>query len=566
MSQRGQQPTDTSGEVGTVARGSVVNVAAMVTGAVLGFALTVLVGRWLQPQRAGALFELFALFSILSNTLELGADTGLTRWISRAGVIGELSVVRRVVAIAITPVVLVGILAAAVMWVAAPAIQRAFLHGMAPHAAVTDIRVIAVMVPVGALSSCVLAGPRGFKRMWPYLAIEGVGKPAVRLGLVLAALLLGWGLRGALLAWCLPIVVGLVAASLILARLIRAECPPERRAPGTRRKPPGERGRLADGNARLADTAGPDSHRQAGRHRGTASTATLNRRLAGEFWGFAGPRAFAGTFQIIVVWLDVLLVGALVSRYAAGVYGALSKLAVVGTFGLEGTRLAIAPQLSALLAGGQRAKAADLYQTSTRWLMLAGWPPYVLFTVFPAVALGIFGHKYASGATALVVLSVAMLVNLGTGNVTVVLLMGGKSSWNVINSLAALVVNVGLNLLLLPRIGILGAAVAWAASIIVDNVAAVIEVKCLLGLAPFGAGYGVVIAVAAGCFGVPAVIMQVALGDSLLALVAAAGIGLAVYLPVIYLGRSRLRLAGLIDALLFRRSAPAATRPDQQAA
>ncbi len=68
--------------------------------------------------------------------------------------------------------------------------------------------------------------------------------------------------------------------------------------------------------------------------------------------------------------------------------------------------------------------------------------------------------------------SLAMLVNLGTGNVTVVLLMGGKSSWGAINTGAALIVNIGLNLLLIPHLGILGAAIAWGASIVVDNVAA----------------------------------------------------------------------------------------------
>jgi O-antigen/teichoic acid export membrane protein len=561
---RGQPPAAVSAAVNTVARGSVVNVAAMVTGATLGFALTVVVGRWLQPRGAGALFELFAIFSILSNTLELGADTGLTRWISRAGAIGELAVVRRVIGIAIVPVLLVGALAAAIMWVTAPEIARTFLHGMAPGAAELDVRIIAAMVPLGALSSCILAGPRGFGRMWPYLAIEGVGKPVVRIGLVLAALLAGWGLQGALLAWCLPIAVGLVAASLILASLIRKEAPARgRRATPSRARPKASPG---PGDVARARGASTQNQREAGRHRGSARAATLHRRLAGEFWGFAGPRAFAGTFQIIVVWLDVLLVGALVSGYAAGVYGALSKLAVVGTFALEGTRLAIAPQLSALLARKERAAAADLYQTSTRWLMLAGWPMYVLFAIFPAVVLGIFGHRYAAGATSLVVLSLSMLINLGTGNVTVVLLMGGKSSWNVVNSLAALIVNVGLNVVLLPRIGILGAAIAWAAAIVVDNVAAVIEVKCLLGLAPFGAGYVPVIAAAAGSFGAAAIGMRMLLGESLPALLCSGGIGLAIYVLVIYLARSRLRLVGLIDALWSRRSSPAGIQPSQRTA
>ena len=43
--------------------------------------------------------------------------------------------------------------------------------------------------------------------------------------------------------------------------------------------------------------------------------------------------------------------------------------------------------------------------------------------------------------------------------------MGGKSSWGAINTGAALTVHIGLNLLLIPHLGILGAAIAWGAGI-----------------------------------------------------------------------------------------------------
>src|ERR1019366_4684449 len=155
-----------SAEAAVVARGSLVNLAAMITGAVLGFGLTVLVSRWLQPSGAGALFELIALFTILSNTFELGADTGLIRWISRARAIGGLADVRRIVGVALAPVLIIGIGAAAAMWVTAPELARLFLHGMAPGAGAADIRIVAPLVPLGALSSCILDGARGFGRMW----------------------------------------------------------------------------------------------------------------------------------------------------------------------------------------------------------------------------------------------------------------------------------------------------------------------------------------------------------------------------------------------------------------
>ena len=284
-----------------------------------------------------------------------------------------------------------------------------------------------------------------------------------------------------------------------------------------------------------------------------------------EFWRFTAPRACQGIFQVTILWLDILLVGAIISRHAAGVYAAVSKLALVGAFALEGTRLAISPQVSALLARRELHRAAALYQDATRWLMLATWPLYIIFAIFPAVVLGIFGSRYTPGAAALAVLSLAMLVNLGTGNVTVVLLMGGKSSWGAINTGAALIVNIGLNLLLLPHIGILGAAIAWGASIVVDNVAAMVELRWVLGLVPFGPGYGLVVALTVGCFGVVGIVARGLLGETLPALAVTLAIGTSVFAVALYTARAPAAAAGLAAAFRVRAVPAAASQPREAA-
>ena len=508
-------------EAGVVARGSLVNVTAMATGAVLGFGLTVLASRWLQPRRTGEFFELIALFTILSNTLGLGADTGLTRWISRARAIGGLHEVRRVVLIALGPVLLVGLVIGAAVWLAAPALAHAFLHGMRQAQGAADVRLVAPLIPVGALSICLIAGARGFGRMWPYLWVEGLGKPALRIVLVTAALLAGWGLRGALVGWSLPVAIGMAASWIIFRGMIRREAPAA-----------------------------------------AGSLVTGAGRLAAAFWRFAAPRGLAAVFQVTALWIGILLVGVMLTSYDAGLYSAVSRLAMIGTLALEATRLAIAPQLSGLLARREHSRVRDLYQNATCWLMLASWPVYLLFAIFPTVALGIFGHKYLAGASALVVIALAMLVNTGTGNVTVVLLMGGKSYLNVVNTLLALAVNIGLNLVLLPRIGLVGAAVAWAASIVVDNLAAVAEVWFILSIEPVGPGYGLVVAITGGSFGLVGVGARALIGQTLPALASAVAVGLIVFCAAVYACRSRLHLTGLRPALRMRQD-PAGSRDGQ---
>ncbi len=68
--------------------------------------------------------------------------------------------------------------------------------------------------------------------------------------------------------------------------------------------------------------------------------------------------------------------------------------------------------------------------------------------------------------------------------VDMVLNMAGRTSWNLINVLLAVGVNLGLDLRLIPTQGILGAAIGWAAAIVVTNSLAVTQIAVAMRLHP----------------------------------------------------------------------------------
>ena len=80
-----------------------------------------------------------------------------------------------------------------------------------------------------------------------------------------------------------------------------------------------------------------------------------------------------------------------------------------------------------------------------------------------------FGHSYRAGHMVMIILGLTMLLATACGQVDMVLITTGRSSWSLANGLVALVVNVGLDLLLIPRYGITGAAIGWAVAIVVTN-------------------------------------------------------------------------------------------------
>jgi O-antigen/teichoic acid export membrane protein len=117
-----------------------------------------------------------------------------------------------------------------------------------------------------------------------------------------------------------------------------------------------------------------------------------------------------------------------------------------------------------------------------------------------------------------------------------------------------LVLNLGLNLALIPRLGINGAAIAWAATIVGVNVAAIVQVRVLIGLDPFGRASVLAAGLAVACFGLLGGVVRWLMGPTVPALLLASGAGLLVYLACLARLRTHLRLDEFLSALIRPRA------------
>jgi O-antigen/teichoic acid export membrane protein len=204
----------------------------------------------------------------------------------------------------------------------------------------------------------------------------------------------------------------------------------------------------------------------------------------------------------------------------------------------------------------------DVYQVATAWLITMAWPMYMGLAVFAPLLLKVFKPQYVSGTSSLEILAVTMLVATGVGPVDMVLLMGGRSFWNLFNVVVALSVNLALSFLLIPQIGIAGAAVAWAGSILVNNVAPLLEVRAFLRVHPFGRGFPVAAGASFLCYGVLGMLLRSTIGTTIPALAICIGVGTAGYAWLLWRFRDRVELellGGTLRSRRRRRARPVAT-------
>lgn len=489
----------------TVARGGTLNLAGAVTNGVLGFLLTVVLAQGLSSEQLGAFFVSVALFQILANTAELGADTGFVRMIARYRALGRVHDLRRTIAIGLWPVLAIAAVFGVVVWMYAPELSNVFAKQAPPRLLVPYLRVLGPLVPAAAAFTVVLAATRGFGSMRPTVVLDKFVRAGMQVALELPVVLLALGGTAVALAWGGPFAVGLALALVWLFALLRK---------AERSNPVGEH----------------------------VAAEVATRALASEFWRFTAPRSFAGFFQVGILWLDTLLIGALQSASSAGAYGAATRYITVGTFANLAVIQVLGPKLSELLTRHDRPGAQHVYQVATSWLMMLIWPFYLTLVVFAPAMLGILDQNSADTQAVLVILGLTMLVATGIGPVDVVLLMGGKSSYNLINTIAALSANVALNLLLIPRLGIAGAAIAWSVSILINNLAPLAEVWAMLRIHPFGIGSPIVALAAVALFGGVGLLVRWAFGESLAVVLVYGAIVTAVYAAVLWRFRSPLEL------------------------
>jgi O-antigen/teichoic acid export membrane protein len=510
----------------TLARGGALNLAGAVATGLLHFMLLVVVTRGLNAAGTGAFYEAVALSLILSSAAALGADVGLSRMVPRYRALGRYRDLRRGLAVGLWPVAVAGGLLGLLSFVYAPELADVFSrHGEAETARLAEfIRTFAVFVPVLALSLAVFAATRGFATMRPTVYLDKIARPALQPLAVLLAILAGSGSTVIALAYLGPYLPALAAGLVWMVLLLRRA---ERR-----------RGRDNDG----PDAPAPEPE-----------PARPLAQVVREFWRFTGPRGLAAIFQTTSLWLNTLLIGALRSTKEAGVYAASSRYLAMAAMAAVAIRQVLAPKLSELLARRSTERAAAAYQTTTAWMVALNWPIYLALLTFGPALLKVFGRDFAGGEVVLIVLSATMLIATAVGPVDVVLLMGGRSSWNLINTLLSLGANLALNFVLTPRYGLAGASVAFAAGILLNNLLPLVQVWRSMGLHPFGPGTGVAAALSAVSFGLVGLALRALAGPSVTGFVAYAVAGCLLYAALLWRFRDRLEWEALSGILRRRR-------------
>lgn len=183
---------------------------------------------------------------------------------------------------------------------------------------------------------------------------------------------------------------------------------------------------------------------------------------------YSWPRLFLGIVASIFFWIDSFILGYFNSAVEVGYYNVAVPLAILLGFVPELFMRLFIPLVSKEYARGQIKTIRTISRQIGKWIFMVNIPVLFILILFPGAIINIlFGEEYLPAANALRVLAIGSFsysISLVSMNL---LTMKGKSKSILYTFIYASIINIILNLMLVPKYGLMGASVATTLSYLI---------------------------------------------------------------------------------------------------
>lgn len=182
------------------------------------------------------------------------------------------------------------------------------------------------------------------------------------------------------------------------------------------------------------------------------------------------PFTLIGGAGLINNQADIIMLGWFRPSADVGIYRVAVQGATLVAFSLQAANAVVAPHFARIYAQNNMEQLQRLATMSARLILLAAVPvALILMFAGDLIVVWVFGHEYESAYLPMGVLAAGQLVNAAFGSVGFLLNMTGheRSSARILWQTG--LVNIVLNVLLIPLYGMLGAAISTSVTMVMWN-------------------------------------------------------------------------------------------------
>jgi len=429
------QPTILKQDVLTAAKGGTIIFAGSLFGYVMRFILGILLARYLGAEQFGLYDLTLTAISVTASLATLGMGPTLVRYVSIFLSKKDSNSLWGTLQIGLgLPLLLSLFIGITIFALATPISKEIFDE----QRLVPLLKIASLAIPFTTLNELMAFATRGFKKMQYSVIAQEISHSVIKLILILLLAIIGLKTTMAVGAHVITLAIVTIMLLYFLNKLFSLMRP-----------------------------------------------SRTGKRKTKELLNYALPVYLSSLIDLFRGNLEPILLGAMHSFTQVGVFSVANRVTTIGTMINDSLFFSSMPIVSELHDQGKMEQLGDFYQTTTRWTFTFNLPLFLTIVLFPYSILSVFGQSFTGGATALIILATASLVRAAAGTNGVLLDMTGNTRLKVANTIAATAFLFIFSFLLIPRWGMIGAALVALGQAIFISVVRLFEIFILYRLIPY---------------------------------------------------------------------------------
>jgi O-antigen/teichoic acid export membrane protein len=425
-------------------RGSSLLLVGRASTMAVNFVIQLLIVRHLTKSEYGAFAYALSLASLTQSFITLGLDKGVGRFLPMYDEAGDRSRMAGAIAFLVGTVTGLGLLAIVALY-----LFRGWLgsHVITDPSALSLLLVLVALAPAQAIDDAITSLFAVFAKPKSIFFRRYVIEPMLRLGVVVAVVAGGSGVRTLAIGYVGACVLGALGYGYLLLGLLR-------------------------------------SHHLLGWFRPRRITVPWKEVLA-----FSIPLLTTDLVFVALGTTDAVLLAHFRNITEVASIRAVAPLAGMNLLVMSSFTILFGPAAARLYARKDQRGVHDLYWRSAIWIAVLTFPLFALSTTVGGAITSLYGARYASSAPILALLAIGNYANAAVGFNGLTIRIYGRLGIIMAANLGALVANIGLGFLLIPRFGAVGAAVGTCLTMIAHNIMKQIGLQIATGISFFDKQY-----------------------------------------------------------------------------
>ena len=201
---------------------------------------------------------------------------------------------------------------------------------------------------------------------------------------------------------------------------------------------------------------------------------------------FSVPLLMSGIFWMLLSRTDTLIIGIFLDQNFVGLYNAAIPIGQMILMVRQAFSPIVLPLLTELLSKNKKDDLSLMYYLSAKWTTILSMPIFISMFIKPEFYLKfIFGSEFISAAPILKIVIFGFFIHTVVGPTSNLLIILGKTRIAMINSVLAFVLSICMNVILIPKFQLIGAAITSLCTYLFYNLLCFIQVYKTIQTQPF---------------------------------------------------------------------------------